>query len=177
MTRSSQRIPTRVLVVGAMIIAAVTLAACGSSKSPSTTSTTTTTAAPATSSTTTTTGASSSSLTCASAATLGAAAGTTYTGPTSQPGGNAGTIVCEYQANGSTALLVSLYPSGTSLQTISSTAASYTTPISGLGGSASYYGTEVYVSNSSSPSFSVIDQTGDLTLSQVEAVAQAQLAS
>jgi hypothetical protein len=93
------------------------------------------------------------------------------------PGGNPGTIVCQYSANGATALLVSLYPSGTSLRTITAIVPATTTPISGLGNSAAYYGTAVYVANTSSPTFSVIDQTGSLTLSQVEAVARAVLAA
>jgi mRNA-degrading endonuclease toxin of MazEF toxin-antitoxin module len=92
------------------------------------------------------------------------------------PGGNPGTVVCKYSSNSQVAVLVSLYPSGTSLQTITAIVPA-TTSISGLGNSAAYYGTEVYVSNSSSPTFSVIDQTGNLSLSQVEAMAHAILGS
>jgi hypothetical protein len=119
---------------------------------------------------------SSSALICPSAAALGTAGGTTYTAPQSQPGGNPGTIVCQYSAGGEVALLVSLYPKGTSLREISANVPAATKKISGLGNSASHFGTEVYVANSSSPSFSVIDQTGSLTLAQVEAEARAVLA-
>jgi hypothetical protein len=52
-----------------------------------------------------------------------------------------------------------------------------TTPLSGLGSSAAHYGTEVYVANTSAPSFSVVDQSGSMSLTQVEAIARAVLAS
>jgi hypothetical protein len=115
-------------------------------------------------------------MTCPAAAGLGTAGGTTYTGPQSQPGGNPGTVVCQYSSNGSVALLVSLYPTGTSLQTITANVPAATTALAGLGTAAAAYGTEVYVARSSAPSFSVIDQTGSLTLSQVEAEARVVLA-
>ena len=120
--------------------------------------------------------ASSSSMACPSATALSSAGGTTYSTPVSQPGANAGVVVCQYSSGGQIALLISLYPSGTSLREISANVPVATTPISGLGNSASHYGTEVYVARSSAPSFSVIDQTGSLTLAQVEAEAKVVLA-
>jgi hypothetical protein len=117
-----------------------------------------------------------SAATCPSAGTLGAAAGTTYTGPTTQAGFEKGWVVCQYNSQGQIALLVSLYKKGDSLKSISSNVPAATTKISGLGNAAAHYGTEVYVQRDSAPSFSVIDQLGELTLSQTEAEAKAIVA-
>jgi hypothetical protein len=113
---------------------------------------------------------------CPSAATLGAAANTTYTGPTTEAAAEKGWVVCQYSSQGEISLLVSLYTTDDSLRSISSDAAAATTKISGLGNAASHYGTIVYVQRDSAPSFSVIDESGNLTLSQTEAEAKAIVA-
>jgi hypothetical protein len=122
--------------------------------------------------------ATTASATCPSAAAIGTAAGTTYTGPVSQAGYQKGWTVCNYSANGQVAVLLSLYPSGTSLQEISANASQTKVPVRGLGNSAVHAGTtQVYVSRTSGPSFSVIDELSDLTLAKVEAIAKAELAN
>jgi hypothetical protein len=115
----------------------------------------------------------SSSATCPTAASLGAAAKTTYTGPDSEKGAEKGWVVCQYSTQGEISLLVSLYTTNDSLRSISSDAPVATKKVSGIGNAASHYGTIVYVQRKSAPSFSVIDQSGDLTLSQTEAMAKA----
>jgi len=120
----------------------------------------------------TTTGAAS----CPSAATLSAAANITYTGPTTVPAAEKGWVVCQYSSQGEVALLVSLYTKGFPLKEVSANSAGPTTKISGLGNGASYSNTDVYVQRDSAPSFSVIDQTSDLTLKQTEAEAKAIVA-
>jgi hypothetical protein len=113
---------------------------------------------------------------CPTAATLSAAASTTYTGPTTQKAAEKGWVVCEYSSQSQIALLVSLYTTNDSLRSISANAPAATTKISGLGNAASHYGTDVFVQRDSAPSFSVIDQTSDLTLSQTKAMAKAIVA-
>ena len=120
--------------------------------------------------------ASSSSKTCPTTALLSTASGTTYTDLQSMPGAEKGWTVCQYNADGSIALLVSLYPSGTSLKSITANVPVTPKKLSGIGNAAAHYGNEVYVSQKSAPSFSVIDQSGDLTLTQVEAEAKAIVA-
>ena len=71
---------------------------------------------------------------------------------------------------------MSLYTTGDSLKSISSDVPAATTKISGLGNAAAHYGTEVYVQRNSAPSFSVIDSSGNLALSQTEAEAKAIVA-
>jgi len=117
----------------------------------------------------TTTGAAS----CPSAASLSAAGGTDYTGPTTVPAAEKGWVVCQYSSQGEVALLVSLYTTDYPLREVSANAAGPTTKISGIGNAAPYEGTIVFVQRDSAPSFSVIDQTSDLTLSQTEAEAKA----
>jgi hypothetical protein len=68
---------------------------------------------------------------------------------------------------------VSLYTTDYPLREVSANSAGPTTKISGIGNAASYEGTIVFVQRDSAPSFSVIDQTSDLTLSQTEAEAKA----
>ena len=173
------------LIVTAFLVAGAAFGGCGSSKSNSSTPTSssgvpTSASAPATSASSSGSPSSTKVTTtagnCPSAAALGAAAGVTYTAPHSTPGYQAGWVACQYNQGSQVALLVSLYPSGTSLQTVSTNAAGSTTPVSGIGDSASYYDTLVYVSRSSAPSFSVSDETGTLTLAQVESVARAIVA-
>ena len=110
---------------------------------------------------------------CPSAASLSAAAGTTYTGPTTEQAAEKGWVVCDYSAQGEVALLVSLYTKGFPLREVSANSAGPTTKISGIGNGASYSNTDVFVQRNSAPSFSVIDQTADLTLAQTKAMAKA----
>jgi hypothetical protein len=89
------------------------------------------------------------------------------------PAAEKGWVVCQYSSQGEVALLVSLYTTDYPLREVSANAAGPTTKISGIGNAASYEGTIVFVQRDSAPSFSVIDQTSDLTLSQTEAEAKA----
>jgi hypothetical protein len=113
---------------------------------------------------------------CPSAAALGTAAGTTYTGPTTEQAAEKDWVICDYSAQGEVSLMVSLYTTGDSLRSISSNAAAAPKKLSGIGNGASHEGTIVWVQRNSAPSFSVIDQSGNLTLSQTEAVAKAIVA-
>jgi hypothetical protein len=177
------RVPTlRASLVGSVAVAALVLAGCGSSSSNATTTTTTSTTIASTTtttiaSTTTTTIATESGVTCPSATSLGAAAGVTYATPTSQAGAEAGWVVCSYNSQGTISLLLSLYPDGTPLSTVDANAAATPTPLSGFGSAASTFGTIVYVEQASAPSFSVIDESGNLTVTQTEAIASAVIAS
>lgn len=119
----------------------------------------------------------STTASCPTAATLNAAAKTTYSSPTSQKGAEKGWLVCSFRRNGEISLLVSLYTTDDSLRSISSNAPVATKKLSGIGNAASHYGSIVYVQRNSAPSFSVIDQSGDLDLSQIEAMAKAIVAS
>ena len=112
------------------------------------------------------------SATCPSASVLGAPAATTYSAPTSQPGFDKGWVVCNYDANGEDSLQISLYTTGFPLREVSGNAAGPTTKVSGIGNGASHFGTIVYVHRNSAPSFSVIDEGGNLALSQTEAIAK-----
>jgi hypothetical protein len=115
---------------------------------------------------------------CPSPTTLGTAAGTTFTGPTTEKAAEKGWVVCDYSTKGEVSLLVSLYTTDDSLRSISSNAPAATTKISGLGNAASHFGTIVFVQRDSAPSFSVIDESGgNLTLHQTEAIAKAIVAS
>jgi hypothetical protein len=114
---------------------------------------------------------------CPSASVLGPAASTTYTGPTTEKAAEKGWVVCDYSAQGEVALMVSLYTTDDSLRTISSNAAATPKKLSGIGNAASHEGTIVWVQRDSAPSFSVIDQSGDLTLTQTEAIAKAIVGS
>jgi hypothetical protein len=111
--------------------------------------------------------------TCPSPAELSTPAGVTYTAAASQPGFDKGWLVCNYDTNGEDSLLVSLYTTGYPLREVSGNAAGPTTKVSGIGNAASHFGTIVYVQRNSAPSFSVIDEGGDLTLSQTEGIAKA----
>ena len=113
---------------------------------------------------------------CPSAAVLGTAASTTYAGPTTEKAAEKGWVVCQYSAQGEISLLVSLYTTDDSLRSISSNAAATPKKVSGIGNAASHYGTIVFVQRDSAPSFSVIDESSDLTLSQTEAIAKAIVA-
>jgi hypothetical protein len=113
---------------------------------------------------------------CPAAATLGTAAGTAYTGPTTEAAAEKGWVICNYNAQGEISLMVSLYTTDDSLRSISSNAAAAPKKISGIGNGASHEGTIVWVQRDSAPSFSVIDQSGNLTLSQTEAIAKAIVA-
>jgi hypothetical protein len=113
------------------------------------------------------------SATCPSASVLGPPAATTYSAPTSQPGYDKGWVVCNYDTNGEDSLQISLYTTGYSLREVSANAAGPTSKVSGIGNAASHFGTIVYVQRNSAPSFSVIDEGGDLTLSQTEGIAKA----
>jgi len=75
--------------------------------------------------------------------------------------------------NGEESLQISLYTTGYSLREVSANAAGPTTKVSGIGNAASHFGTIVYVQRNSAPSFSVIDEISDLTLSQTEGIAKA----
>jgi hypothetical protein len=70
-------------------------------------------------------------------------------------------------------LVVSLYTTDDSLRSISSNAAATPKKVAGIGDAASHEGTIGWVQRDSAPSFSVIDESGDLTLSQTEAKAKA----
>ncbi|HEY1832151.1 MAG TPA: hypothetical protein VGG38_18090 [Acidimicrobiales bacterium] len=109
---------------------------------------------------------------CPSASVVGTPAGTTYTGPTTEQAAEKGWIVCDYSAQGQISLTVSLYTIDDSLRSISSNAAATPKKVSGIGNAASHYGTIVFVQRDSAPSFSVIDDSGNLTLSQTEAIAK-----
>jgi hypothetical protein len=109
---------------------------------------------------------------CPAASELAAAAGTTYTEVASQPGFDKGWVVCNYDTSGEDSLEVSLYTTGFPLREVSGNAAGPTTKVSGIGNGASHFGTIVYVQRNSAPSFSVIDESGNLTLSQTEAIAK-----
>jgi hypothetical protein len=111
--------------------------------------------------------------TCPSASELSTPAGVTYSAPTSQPGFDKGWVVCNYDTNGEDSLQVSLYTTDYPLREVSGNAAGPTTKVSGIGNAASRFGTIVYVERNSAPSFSVIDEGGDLTLSQTEGIAKA----
>lgn len=113
------------------------------------------------------------SATCPSASVLGPPAATTYSAPTSQPGYDKGWVVCNYDTNGEDSLQISLYTTGYSLREVSANAAGPTSKVSGIGNAASHFGTIVYVQRNSAPSFSVIDEGGDLTLGQTEGIAKA----
>jgi hypothetical protein len=113
---------------------------------------------------------------CPSAATLSTAAGTTYASPTTEQAAEKGWVVCDYSVQGEIALTVSLYATGDSLRLISSNASATPKKLSGIGNAASHEGTIVWVQRNSAPSFSVIDQSGNLTLSQTEAIAKAIVA-
>jgi hypothetical protein len=113
---------------------------------------------------------------CPSAASLNTAAGTTYTGPTTEKAYEKSWVVCDYSAQGEVALTVSMYTKDFPLREVSANAAGPTTKVSGIGNAASYSNTIVFVQRDSAPSFSVIDQSGDLTLSQTEAMAKAIVA-
>jgi hypothetical protein len=113
---------------------------------------------------------------CPSAAALGTAAGTPYTGPTTEAAAEKGWVVCDYTHQGEISLTVSLYTTGDSLRSISSNAAATPKKLSRIGDGASHEGTIVWVQRNDAPSFSVIDQSGTLTLSQTEAVAKAIVA-
>ena len=167
----SQR-PYRLIVTATLAVGAVTLAACSSGGSGSTA----TTAPPGTSATTAAPAAGSA--TCPSASSLSAAAGATYTGPQSQAGYSPGVTVCSYSVSSNVALLVSLYPAGTSLQTLTANLSNPTTPASGLGGSAATATNppSVFVARTGAPSFSAIDQTGQLTTTQLIALGKAVIA-
>lgn len=112
------------------------------------------------------------SATCPSASVLGPPAATTYSAPT-QPGYDKGWVVCNYDTNGEDSLQISLYTTGYSLREVSANAAGPTSKVSGIGNAASHFGTIVYVQRNSAPSFSVIDEGGDLTLGQTEGIAKA----
>jgi hypothetical protein len=114
---------------------------------------------------------------CPSASVVGTAASTTYTGPTTEKAAEKGWVVCDYSAQGEISLTVSLYTTDDSLRSISSNAAAAPTKISGIGNAASHYGTIVFVQRDSAPSFSVIDDSENLTLNQTEAIAKAIVAS
>jgi hypothetical protein len=109
---------------------------------------------------------------CPSASELGPPASTTYTEVASQPGFDKGWVVCNYDANGEDSLQISLYTTDFPLREVSGNAAGPTTKVSGIGNGASHFGTIVYVQRNSAPSFSVIDEGGNLTLSQTEAIAK-----
>jgi hypothetical protein len=113
---------------------------------------------------------------CPAATLVDTAAGTTYSGPTTQPAAEKDWVVCEYSAQGEIALMVSLYTKDDPLRTVSANAAATPKKVSGIGNAASHYGTIVFVQRDSAPSFSVIDESGNLTLSQTEAVAKAIVA-
>ena len=110
---------------------------------------------------------------CPSAASLSAAAATTYTAPTTEQAAEKGWVVCQYSSNGEIALLVSLYTTGFPLREVSANSSGATTAVHGIGNAASHFGTIVFVQRNSAPSFSVIDESGNLTLSQTEAMAKA----
>jgi hypothetical protein len=113
---------------------------------------------------------------CPSAATIGNAAGTTYTGPTTEQAAEKGWVICDYNAQGENAVMLSLYGKGDSLRLISANASATPKKLSGIGNAASHEGTIVWVQRNSAPSFSVIDESGNLTLSQTEAIAKAIVA-
>jgi hypothetical protein len=110
---------------------------------------------------------------CPSASTLSTAASTTYTGPTTEKAAEKGWVICDYSAQGEEAVMVSLYTTDDSLRSISSNAATAPKKVPGIGNAASHEGTIVWVQRDSAPSFSVIDESGNLTLSQTEAIAKA----
>ena len=87
-------------------------------------------------------------------------------------------LVCEYSSGGATELQVALAPSGTALQTLTANVSNPTTPVSGLGDAAASTTSPVavYVYRSSAPGITVIDQGTLLTLSEVEAIANAVIA-
>jgi hypothetical protein len=113
---------------------------------------------------------------CPPASVLGPAAGTTYSGPTTEKAAEKGWIVCDHSAQGEISLQVSLYTTADSLRSISSNASAAPKKIAGIGNAASHEGTIVWVQRNSAPSFSVIDQSGNLTLIQTEAIAKAIVA-
>jgi hypothetical protein len=113
---------------------------------------------------------------CPSASSVSTAASTTYTGPTTEKAAEPGWVICDYSAQGEDAVMVSLYTTDDSLRSISSNAAAAPKKLSGIGNAASHEGTIVWVQRNSAPSFSVIDESGDLTLSQTEAIAKAIVA-
>jgi hypothetical protein len=111
---------------------------------------------------------------CPSAASLSTASGVTYTAPTTEKAAEKGWVVCQYNnSQGEIALLVSLYTKDFPLREVSANSPAATTKVSGIGNAASHFGTIVFVQRDSAPSFSVIDQSGDLTLKQTEAEAKA----
>jgi hypothetical protein len=113
---------------------------------------------------------------CPSASIVSTAASTTYTGPTTEKAAEKGWVICDYSAQREIAVMVSLYTTNDSLRSISSNAAATPKRVSGIGNAASHEGTIVWVQRDSAPSFSVIDESGDLTLSQTEAIAKAIVA-
>jgi hypothetical protein len=110
--------------------------------------------------------------TCPSAAELSTPAGTTYTEVASQPGFDKGWVVCNYDTDGEDSLQISLYTTDYPLREVSGNAAGPTSKVSGIGNGASHFGTIVYVQRDSAPSYSVIDESGNLSLSQTEAIAK-----
>ncbi|MHB8245903.1 MAG: hypothetical protein ACYDGN_11230 [Acidimicrobiales bacterium] len=151
-TRSHR--PYRLIVVAILAVGAVTLAACSSGSS----------------------GSGATSATCPSASSLSAAAGATYTGFAITPGTPA---VCDYDAGDNLALVVSLYPAGTSLKILTANVSNSTAPASGLGGSAAIATSPpaaVFVARTSAPSFTVTDETFQFTADQMIALAKAVIA-
>jgi hypothetical protein len=114
---------------------------------------------------------------CPSAASLSTAASVTYTGPTTEQAAEKDWVVCEYctQQDG-VSLLVSTYTKGFPLRGGQWHRRRPNHQDLGIGNAASHFGNIVYVQRNSAPSFSVIDQTGNLTLSQVEAEAKSIVA-
>jgi hypothetical protein len=113
---------------------------------------------------------------CPSAALLGSAVSSTYTGPTTEQAAEKGWVVCDYSAQGEIAVTVSLYTVDDPLTQVSANAAAKPKKLSGIGNAASHFGTIVFVQQDSERSFSVIDDSGNLTLSQTEAIAKAIVA-
>jgi hypothetical protein len=147
----------------------VVLAACSSDSSTAATS-----SQPASSATT---AAAASVVTCPSAATVSTAAGVTYAKlQVTAPSAGFPQTSCAYSGTNQ-ALEVGLYPAGTTLGSLTSVATGTLTPVPGLGSQADSTTTPdsaVYVYRSSG-TYSVVDQSSSLSVSQVEAVAKAIL--
>ena len=168
--------PRSAVVAGAWAVGLGLLAGCGGSSGGSTA--TPTSVSTGTATTIGTSSSSGGSVSCPTSAVVTAAIGVAYTGPKVDADGvgGPGYMTCQYaSASDQVGVLVSFYPKGTSLRTLTANDSGSQMPLSGLGTSASYTtnadGANVYVYRASARGFSVIDQ--DDPAAKVEALARA----
>jgi hypothetical protein len=175
----TQRASSRSALSGAILAAGfLALAGCSGSSASSTAAGSSTAVAVPPASGTPTAAAAAVAVTCPTAAAVSAATGVTYTAlQVSRPSAGFPQTACSYSGTNE-ALTVGLYPAGTTLLSLTSVATGTLTPVPGLGSQADSTTTPasaVYVYRSSG-TFSVVDGSESLKVSQVEAVAKVILA-